>query len=37
VLKNGDPAEIAAFILRLADSHAAWLTGPVFTTPTDSN
>lgn len=29
--RRGDPAEVAAWILRLADSHSAWLTGQVLT------
>jgi Dehydrogenases with different specificities (related to short-chain alcohol dehydrogenases) len=29
--RRGDPAEVATWILRLADSHAAWLTGQVLT------
>jgi NAD(P)-dependent dehydrogenase (short-subunit alcohol dehydrogenase family) len=28
---RGDPAEVAAWILRLADAHTAWLTGQVLT------
>ncbi|WP_315987619.1 SDR family oxidoreductase [Actinomadura sp. HBU206391] len=29
--RRGDPAEIATWILRLADGHTAWLTGQVLT------
>ena len=29
--RRGEPAEVAAWILRLADSHTAWLTGQVLT------
>lgn len=29
--RRGDPAEVAAMILRLADAHSAWLTGQVLT------
>jgi NAD(P)-dependent dehydrogenase (short-subunit alcohol dehydrogenase family) len=29
--RRGDPAEVAAWILRLADPHATWLTGQVLT------
>ncbi|MGI8329503.1 SDR family NAD(P)-dependent oxidoreductase [Actinomadura scrupuli] len=29
--RRGDPAEVAAWILRLADAHTAWLTGQVLT------
>ncbi len=29
--RRGDPAEVAAWILRLSDAHTAWLTGQVLT------
>jgi NAD(P)-dependent dehydrogenase (short-subunit alcohol dehydrogenase family) len=29
--RRGEPGEIAPWILRLVDSHAAWLTGQVLT------
>jgi NAD(P)-dependent dehydrogenase (short-subunit alcohol dehydrogenase family) len=29
--RRGEPAEVAAWILRLADAHTAWLTGQVLT------
>jgi NAD(P)-dependent dehydrogenase (short-subunit alcohol dehydrogenase family) len=29
--RRGDPAEVATWILRLADAHTAWLTGQVLT------
>lgn len=29
--RRGDPAEVAAWILRLSDTHTAWLTGQVLT------
>jgi NAD(P)-dependent dehydrogenase (short-subunit alcohol dehydrogenase family) len=29
--RRGDPAEVATWILRLADTHAVWLTGQVLT------
>ena len=29
--RRGDPAEIAGWILRLADAHTAWLTGQILT------
>jgi NAD(P)-dependent dehydrogenase (short-subunit alcohol dehydrogenase family) len=29
--RRGEPAEVAAWILRLADSHTAWLTGQILT------
>lgn len=29
--RRGDPTEVAAWILRLADAHTAWLTGQILT------